>query len=167
MLKKLIPILAGLLLIAWVYTKLPPLKSAGTPAPEIEGTLANGENFKLSNLKGQYVLVDFWGSWCPPCRKANKKLVQLYMDHNQGGFEIVSVAIEKNEKTWQKAIDKDGLSWPYHILRKSRLVATDALALKYTVTDLPSLFLLDKDHNIVGTNMSYEEIDSYLKEKLQ
>ena len=166
MLKKIFFFLILIIGLAVAYTKLPPLKSSGQPAPQFEETLANGDAFKLSDLKGKYVLIDFWGSWCPPCRKSNPKLVQLYDTYADKGFEIVSIAIEKNEKTWARAIQKDGLRWPYHILRKSRLVATDALALQYTVTDLPSFFLLDPDQNIVGTNMTYQEIDQYLRDQL-
>ena len=140
-----------------------PTKQQGKPAPEIEATLLNDAAFKLSDLKGKYVLLDFWGSWCPPCRRDNPNLVALYNKYNSKGFEIVSVALEKNDRNLKKAIAKDGLRWPYHIMRTSRLVATDALALKYGVTDLPTKFLLNPKGEVVGVNLSKEEISKILE----
>ena len=146
-----------------LYFKLSvPTNKQGKSAPEIEATLLNESLFKLSDLQGKYVLLDFWGSWCPPCRKDNPNLVALYDKYNSSGLEIVSVALEKNEKSLKKAILNDGLRWPYHIMRTSRLVATDALALKYGVTDLPTKFLIDPKGNIIGVNLSKDEISQIL-----
>jgi thiol-disulfide isomerase/thioredoxin len=143
----------------------------GKLAPEITATLDNGSAFQLSDMKGKYVLVDFWGSWCPPCRRENPNLVKLYDKYNTkdfknaAGFEILSIAIEKNKKRVHAAIKKDGLRWPYHIIEQSGIVLTNPLALKYGVTDLPSKFLIDTDGNIVSSTMSIAEIDAYLAEQ--
>jgi len=140
----------------------------GKQAPEINRTLDNGKSFQLSDMKGKYVLIDFWGSWCPPCRRENPNLVKLYDKYNSkkfknaDGFEILSIAIEKNKKRVHKAIEKDGLKWPYHIIEESRIVLSNPLALKYGVTDLPSKFLIDTEGNIVTSSMSIKEIDAYL-----
>ena len=139
-----------------------PTNKQGKPAPEFEATLIDNSAFKLSDLRGKYVLLDFWGSWCPPCRRDNPNLVALYNQYNNKGLEIVSVALEKNDRTVQRAIDKDGLRWKYHIIRTARLVATDPLALKYSVTDLPTKFLIDPKGNIVGVNLSKEEIGAII-----
>ncbi len=142
-----------------IYFKMrTPATNQGKKAPNFEAVLMDGSTFKLSDLKGKYVLLDFWGSWCPPCRRDNPNLVALYDRYNSQGLEIVSVALEKNDKTWKKAIAKDGLRWPYHIMRTSRLVATDALALKYQVTDLPTKYLINPQGHIVGVNLSNEEV---------
>lgn len=143
-----------------------PENKNGNSAPDFDATLIDGNPFSLSDLRGKYVLLDFWGSWCPPCRKDNPNLVSLYEQFNSRGFEIVSIALEKNDKTWKKAIAKDGLIWPYHILRTSRLVATDVVALKYQVTDLPSKFLIDPKGEIVGVNLSKSEITNLLNTNL-
>jgi len=168
---KLFLILAVVLLSVFIFSKMAP-KSTGKKAPAIAEELLDGQRFELQQLRGQYILLDFWGSWCPPCRRDNPNLVKLYDKFNgrqfkkAEGFEIVSVALEKNDKRWQKAIIKDGLRWRYHILRTSRLVATDALAYKYGVKDLPTKFLIDPEGIIVGVNLSKEEIENILEEQL-
>jgi len=145
----------------------------GKKVAEVSGVIPSGEDFKLSQLRGNYVLLDFWGSWCPPCRKENPKLVALYdkYEHRQfenaSGFEIVNVAIEKNAKRVLSAIEKDGLRWPYHIIETSKLVLSSPLALSYGVTDLPTKFLIGPDGIMIGRNMSFTEIDAYLAQRLK
>ena len=147
-------------------------KSQGKTAPDFDGELLNGKAFALEDLRGQYVLLDFWGSWCAPCRRDNPNLVRLYQQFNgkdykdAKGFEIVSVALEKDDRRWAKAIIKDGLNWPYHLLRTSKLVAMDGLALKYGVKDLPTKFLINPKGEILGVNQSYQELANYLESKL-
>ena len=166
--KKVLQILLIFLVLAYIgyrgYTAAK--NSAGSSAPAIEEVLINGEHFKLSDLEGKYVLIDFWGSWCPPCRKENPKLVELYNTHGDKDFEIVSIAVEKDKNRTPKAIKKDGLIWPYHIVQESRYVLAAPLAIKYGVTDLPAKYLIDPVGNIVAKNMSVEEIDKYLQDKL-
>ncbi len=147
--------------------------SQGKKVAEISGILPDNTAFKLSDLEGNYVLVDFWGSWCPPCRKDNPKLVAMYDKYagktfkGDSSFEIVNVAIEKNEKRVLAAIEKDGLRWPYHIIETSKLVLSSPLALSYGVTDLPTKFLIDPEGILIGRNMSFKEIDAYLAERLK
>lgn len=166
----LIPIVIVAILIA-IKLRAPENKE-GEMAPAIESQLADGSDFKLSDLRGQYVLIDFWGSWCPPCRRDNPNLVALYKEFNSQkfknaeGFEILSIALEKNDRTWQKAVTKDGLNWPYHMLRTAKLVMTDEIALKYQVKDLPTKFLLNPKGEIVGVNMTRAEIEEYLRARL-
>lgn len=140
--------------------------STGNEAPSIEETLINGDSFKLDDLKGKYVLIDFWGSWCPPCRRANKKLVPLHQKYHEKGFEILSIAIEKNEKHVHRAIEKDNLYWKYHIVQQSALVLSAPLALKYKITELPTTVLVNKEGLIMGSNLSIEKIDQLLAERL-
>lgn len=165
-------LLLAVLLLLYFYNSRSPEKKSGKMAPNFVENLKDGSSFELAQLKGRYVLLDFWGSWCPPCRRDNPNLVQLYKEFHASqykdasGFDIVSIALEKNEKTWSKTIRKDGLDWPYHILHTSRMVATDPLARKYNVTDLPTKFLIGPDGDIVGVNMTRQEIESYLRSKL-
>ncbi len=153
----------------YVKTKV----SDGKKVSEITGTLPNNTPFSLSQLEGNYVLIDFWGSWCPPCRQENPKLVALYDKYENTvfqeakGFEIVNVAIEKNVKRVHAAIEKDGLRWPYHIIKTSKLVLSSPLALSYGVTDLPTKFLVAPDGTLIGRNMSFTEIDAYLAQRLK
>lgn len=145
----------------------------GIKAPNIEGELINGQSFNLEQLQGSYVLVDFWGSWCPPCRVDNRKLVPLYHKYkdakltDKGGLEILSVAVEKNEKFVHRAIENDGLEWDNHIVQVSRFVLSSPLALAYSVTDLPAKFLIDPQGNLIASNPTMSEIDEILAERLK
>lgn len=165
--------LLALLIGLYFYNKRGAEKKTGSTAPNFTDQLMSGQPFELAELRGQYVLLDFWGSWCPPCRRDNPNLVALYKKfHGQQfvdaeGFEIVSIALEKNDKTWKKAIEKDGLTWPHHILHTSRLVAVDPLAIKYHVTDLPTKFLIGPNGDIVSVNMTRQEIEVYLRDRLR
>lgn len=146
--------------------------SGGKKVAEIEGKLFDNSTFKLSQLQGNYVLIDFWGSWCPPCRQENPQLVALYDKYERKnfkaaeGFEILSLAIEKDDKRVHAAIKNDGLRWPYHIIQTSKLVLSSPLALSYGVTDLPTKFLVAPDGTLIGRNMSFTEIDAYLAQRL-
>ena len=144
----------------------------GVKAPNIEEKLVNGKSFNLENLQGSYVLVDFWGSWCPPCRVDNRKLVPLYHKYkdapltDKGGLEVLSIAVEKNEKFVHRAIENDGLEWENHIVQVSRFVLSSSLAQAYNVTDLPAKFLIDPKGNLIASNPTMSEIDEILAERL-
>jgi thiol-disulfide isomerase/thioredoxin len=170
---KILKILIALVFIAFIAFKyvFNRTKTVGEKAPEITETLLSGEDFKLSDLQGNYVLIDFWGSWCPPCRKENKSLVPLYQKYentkfkNGENFKIVSVAIEKKAERAEKAIAKDNLYWPHHIVQESKLVLKAPLALSYGITDLPTTLLLNPEGYIMGTNLPLEEVDKMLADR--
>ena len=152
------------------YFYFQPRFDSGENLPDFSATLLNGESFQLSDLRGNYVLVDFWGSWCGPCRVENPRLVALYKKYNgrkfEGaeGFEILSVGIEKNENSWKKAIEKDGLSWKYHVLdlTESFKFFNSEIASQFGVKQLPSKYLLDKNGVIISVDPDFEELDALL-----
>ncbi|MFT4665778.1 MAG: thiol-disulfide isomerase/thioredoxin [Polaribacter sp.] len=152
----------------YIYKK--PNVDPGEMAPPVTGQLISGENFQLTDLKGHIVLVDFWGSWCGPCRRENPHLVALYKKYehakfkNADGFKIVSVGIERDEKRWKKAIQSDQLYWPHHIMDKvSNFKFFDAaIANGYGVTNVPAKFLLSTDLQTIGVNQSISELDEWL-----
>ncbi|MGK0391021.1 MAG: thiol-disulfide isomerase/thioredoxin, partial [Maribacter sp.] len=119
--KKLIPILIPILLIVGYFggKKLyhVPDYGGGQVAPNFQGTKPNGETFKLKDLQGQYVLLEFWGSWCGTCRAAHPGLIKIHdkfhgkQYKDASGFEIVSVGMETKEDRWKRAIEKDDLKW--------------------------------------------------------
>jgi thiol-disulfide isomerase/thioredoxin len=149
-----------------------PMSNEGKIAPDFTTELINGESFTLSELRGEYVLLDFWGSWCPPCRRDNPNLARLYNEFHgksfQDGtnFSIVTVALERNNKHWENAAKKDGFMWNHQIVQEAKIVLLSPLAQKYSVKDIPAKFLIDPKGKIIGVNQSYAEIKAYLQSKL-
>lgn len=124
----------------------------GQPAPEISLPDPSGKVRSLSSLKGKVVLLDFWASWCGPCRKANPHVVEVYNKYKSKGFDVFSVSLDKQDgkQRWIDAIKQDGLVWPNHV---SDLQFWDsAPAAVYGVRSIPKTFLIGKDGKIVAIN---------------
>ncbi len=147
----------------------------GEAAPDIELADTNGKMMKLSEISNKsLVLVDFWASWCGPCRRTNPELVAMYKDFKdkkmtgaRKGFKIVSISLDMKEESWKYAIRKDSLDWPYHL---SDLKGWKSLASKtYGIAFVPQCFLMDQDGIIVGKYMfahqAREDIEARLKKK--
>jgi len=143
----------------------------GERAPLFEASLIDGSPFALEDLRGKYVLLDFWGSWCLPCRRENPELVVLWEKYNRKkfrdgeGFEIVSIGLESKENSWKNAIQKDGLRWRYHISDLQRMKSE--IALLYGVKEIPTKYLINPEGYIVGVNQSVAGIDLVLQERLK
>ena len=136
--------------------------SVGTPAPEINLSGLNGEKIKLSDLKGKIVLVDFWASWCHPCREANPVLAETYLKYHHKGFEILSVSLDDNKSNWVKAIEKDKLPWRLHA---SDLKGWDSEVIEtYKVEALPTSYLIDRDGKIIVLDPFAEDLALELEE---
>lgn len=134
------------------------------PAPEIELPDPNGTIRKLSDLKGKIVLVDFWASWCGPCRRENPNVVRLYGIYKDKGFEVFSVSLDGNKADWQKAIEKDGLIWENHV---SDLARWNSVAAKtYGVSGIPYTVLLDREGKIIAKGLRGEQLEQKLKQLL-
>lgn len=161
-----VPLLILGIFLGGRYFYFKPKYINGEQAPEFSGQLLNGTDFSLSDLEGKYVLLDFWGSWCGPCRKENPSLVALYRDFNgkefvkADGFEIVSIGIEQNKDAWRSAIQKDGLFWTYHLSESQRFKSP--IAMKYGVREVPTKYLLNPDGQIIGVNLPVAEIRKIL-----
>lgn len=134
--------------------------AVGNVAPDFTIPDMEGEAVTLSDKRGGYVLVDFWASWCAPCRKANPGLVRVYDEFRGEGFEVVGVSVDKNRKSWLKAIDDDGLEW----INLSNCAGWDNESKSYGVKSIPQNFLLDPDGKIIGKNLSEEQLTEALAE---
>ncbi|MEJ6777459.1 MAG: TlpA disulfide reductase family protein [Crocinitomicaceae bacterium] len=132
----------------------------GEIAPDFEAKLIDGTHFKLSHLRGKYVLLDFWGSWCQPCRADNPSLVRLYSRHSDKLY-IVTFALEKNEPAGVIVAKKDGFTWKHQIVEQSNLVLLSETARKYGVTSIPTKHLISPEGKMLG-QMSFEQIDSLM-----
>ncbi len=135
--------------------------AVGKPAPEIEMPDPSGKIRKLSDLKGKTVLIDFWASWCGPCRRENPNVVAAYKKYNKDGFEVFSVSLDKLKDQWTAAISKDQLIWPNHV---SDLQHWDNAAAKlYGVSSIPFTVLVDKEGKILGHNLRGPALEEKLR----
>lgn len=135
--------------------------SAGKVAPEIEMQGVDGKMHKLSELRGNYVLIDFWASWCGPCRMENPNVVAAYNKYKDKGFTVFSVSFDKDKGAWEKAIAADGLIWPNHV---SDLKGwANAAGQKYGVRSIPFSVLIDKEGKIVQTNLRGPALEQMLQ----
>lgn len=134
----------------------------GSEAPEIALTSKDGEQVNLSSLKGKIVLIDFWASWCHPCREANPFLVDAYLKYHHKGFEILSVSLDEDKKHWVDAIEHDKLPWKLHVSDfkgwESKVI-TD-----YKVEALPTSYLIDRDGKVVALDPFAEDLELELQE---
>ncbi|QNL51857.1 TlpA family protein disulfide reductase [Olivibacter sp. SDN3] len=119
-----------------------------------------GNSVSLSNYKGKYVLVEFWASWCTPCRRENPNLVKSYNEYKSKGFEILAVSFDQKQEDWINAIREDGLPWT-HVSELQNLW-NSAIAKKLLVTSVPDNFLLDREGRIIGRNLRGEELNQKL-----
>lgn len=121
----------------------------------------NGIEKQLSGLKGKIILLEFWASWCAPCRQENPNLINTYNKFKPNGFEIFSVSLDEKKNDWIKAIQKDGLSWEHVSDLKGRY---NKAALIYNINGIPDNILIDKNGLIIGRNLRGEDLNRKLGE---
>lgn len=133
----------------------------GRPAPEIELLTPSDTIFKLSYLRGKVVLIDFWASWCGPCRRDNPEVVRIYNRFNNKGFEILGVSLDRDRDAWIKAIAKDGLIW--NQISDLKYWQSDA-AKTYGVKSIPHTVLVDRDGSIIARGLRGKALELKLEE---
>jgi len=133
--------------------------------PRLQITLpdAKGDSVALASLKGKVVLLDFWASWCLPCRAANKKLVKIYDKYKAQGFEIYSVSVDDEKRDWVKAIEKDKITWLQ--VNDPRSWGTQS-AVNWNISVLPSTFLINKNGDVVVIDPEEKKLETAIKNLL-
>ena len=134
------------------------------PAPTLALPDQKGDTLRLAEFRGKVVLVDFWASWCAPCRVANKGLVKLYSKFEDKGLVILGVSLDESTEAWQKAIRKDGLKWRQVI----DLKAWDSpVAAVWDVNAIPANFLIDREGNIVAHHLAGKDLEMAIARELK
>lgn len=133
----------------------------GSVAPDFGQETPDGKILKLSDLRGKYVLIDFWASWCGPCRRENPNVVRMYERYKEKGFEILGVSLDQNKDAWLNAITADGLKW----LQVSDLKGwANAVAKNYEVNSIPKTILVDPKGVIVAKDLRGPSLENMLSQ---
>ena len=132
----------------------------GTP-PDFTQLDPNGKPVKMSDFKGKYLMLDFWASWCGPCRRENPNVVRMYSKYREKGFEILGISLDNNKQRWLNAIEKDQLTWPQVSDLKGW---SNTVAQLYQVTAIPKTFLLNPEGKIIAVNLRGPALEAKLKE---
>lgn len=136
----------------------------GALAPDFTLEDINGNPVVMSEVKGKIKILDFWASWCGPCRLNNPALRKIYEEFHPKGLEIIGISLDNNKTSWKKAIEKDGLEW----VNVSSLKGWDCEIVRlYNVTGVPSLFILNENNRIIATGLKGEQLRAFLEERLK
>ena len=136
----------------------------GQIAPNFTITTPEGESISLYDIKGKVKLIDFWASWCGPCRGENPHVVEIYKEYHPKGLEIFGVSLDNNKEAWVKAIADDGLVWKHGSDLKGWQSAPAKL---YSVTGIPHTILLDENNKIIAKNLRGDELKQKIAELLK
>ena len=154
--KKAVSVIA--LVLSFFVVKAQP--KVGSVAPDITLPNAKGVSTSLSSLKGKVVLIDFWASWCGPCRRSMPDLRALYKKYKDKGFEIYGISLDDNPVNWKRAVFEDGIKW---------LQVSDAkgeVAGKWEVNFIPNTYLIDKEGKVIAINASHGALEQMLQKLL-
>ena len=154
--KKIVFVLAAFFVSMTTFAQ----PSVGEKASEISLPDQKGDNLSLSSLQGKVVLIDFWASWCGPCRRSEPDLKKLYEKYQSKGFEIYGISVDEDKFAWKTAIKQDKINW-LHVNDDKGIVAG-----KWNVMYIPNTYLLDKTGKVVAVNPSHEQLDQLIQKLL-
>lgn len=155
--------LAFLLCIS-VFVNAQEVANITDPRLEIKLPTVKGDTITLASLKGKVVLLDFWASWCGPCRTANRHLVKLYSKYQPQGFEIFSVSVDDDKRAWEKAIEKDKITWLQVIDPKNWGAQS---AVNWGISVLPTTFLINKKGDVVAIDPQPKQLEATIRKLLK
>ncbi|RYG32810.1 MAG: TlpA family protein disulfide reductase, partial [Chitinophagaceae bacterium] len=135
--------------------------AVGGTAPDIKLPGPDGSEIALSSLRGKYVLIDFWASWCGPCRQENPNVVRLYNKYKDQNFEIFGVSLDKDKEKWLQAIQKDNLTWIH--VSDLKFWQSEAAGL-YNITSIPATVLIDPQGKIIAKNLRGQALEEKVAE---
>ena len=160
--KKIISIIV--FLFSAFYSIAQEVANINDPRLQIKLPDVKGDSITLASLKGKVLLLDFWASWCMPCRAANKKLVRLYDKYKEKGFEIFSVSLDEDKSDWKKAIARDKISWVQ--VNDPRGSWNAKTAADWNISVLPTTFLINKKGDVVAIDPEGKELEKGIRELL-
>ena len=162
--KKIIPVLI-LVFLATFSNAQREVANITDPRLQIKLPTVAGDSITLASQKGKVILLDFWASWCGPCRVSNKKLVKLYEKYKSQGFEIFGVSLDQEKRDWEKAIQKDKIAWLQ--VNDPRGSWNAKTAADWNISVLPTSFLINKKGDVVAIDLEGKELEKVIKDLLQ